>query len=61
MTPFSIAFRPMKWQRMTTSTPGHDFSTMKAEIFFVSGWRAMTTKSSAIVPLVHQSFSPSRT
>ena len=24
----------------------------------MSGWRAMTTKSSAIVPLVHQSFSP---
>ncbi len=60
MTPFSIAFSPMKWQRMTTSTPGQDFSTMKAEIFFVSGCRAMTTKSSAIVPFVHQSFSPSR-
>ena len=60
MTPFSIAFRPMKWPRMTTSTPGEDFSTMKAEIYLVSGWRAMTTKSSAIVPLVHQSFSPSR-
>ncbi len=50
----------MKWQRTTTSTPGEDFSTMKAEIFFVSGCRAMTTKSSAIVPFVHQSFSPSR-
>ena len=43
MTPFSIAFRPMKWQRITTSTPGHDRSTMNAEIFFVSGCRAITT------------------
>ena len=33
MTPFSIAFRPMKWQRRTTSTPGQSFSTMNAEIF----------------------------
>ena len=60
MTPFSIALSPMKWQRMTTSTPGEDVSTMNAVIFFVSGCRAMTTKSSAIVPLVHQSFSPLR-
>ena len=43
MTPFSIPFRPMKWQRWTTSTPGQSRSTMNAEIFFVSGWRAMTT------------------
>src|SRR5439155_339165 len=41
MTPFSIAFNPMKWQRWTTSTPGHAFSTMKAEIFPVSGCFAM--------------------
>ena len=60
MTPFSIAFRPMKWQRSPISTPGHAFSTMKAEIFFVSGCRAITTKRLATVPLVHQSFSPSR-
>ena len=30
MTPFSIALRPMKWQRCTTSTPGQSVSTMKA-------------------------------
>ena len=58
MTPFSIAFSPMKWRRSTTSTPGQSFSTMNAEIFLVSGCRAMTTKSSARVPFVHQSFSP---
>ncbi len=43
MTPFSIARSPMKWQRVTTSTPGQSRSTMNAEIFFVSGCFAMTT------------------
>ncbi len=61
ITPFSIALSPMKWQRITTSTPGHSFSTMNAEIFLVSGWRAITTKRSATVPLVHHSFSPFKT
>ena len=60
-TPFSMALRPMKWQRVTTSTPGKSFSTTKAEIFLVSGWRAITMKSSAIVPFVVQSLSPFRT
>jgi hypothetical protein len=40
-------------------TPGQEVSTMKAEIFFVCGSAAITTKSSASVPFVHQSFSPS--
>src|SRR3989442_12795 len=57
----------MKWQRCTTSTPGHLVSTMKAVICrfsfpFVTldGVRAITTISSALVPLVHHSFSPLR-
>ena len=56
--PFSIALSPMKWSRSTTSTPGQSASTMKALIFFPV--RAMTTISSAMVPLVHHSFSPFR-
>ena len=67
MTPFSIALSPMKWQRCTTSTPGQFVSTMNAVICFfgfpftiASGVRAITTISSARVPLVHQSFSPLR-
>ena len=60
MMPFSIAFSPMKWRRCTTSTPGQSVSTMKAVIFF-GPVRAITTISSAMVPLVHQSFSPLRT
>ena len=65
MTPFSMALSPMKRQRCTTSTPGAFASTMNAVICFLlfpltiaSGVRAMTTSSSARVPLVHQSFSP---
>jgi hypothetical protein len=49
----------MKWQRRTTSTPGQSASTMNAVIRF-GPVRAMTTISSAIVPFVHQSFSPFR-
>ena len=67
MTPFSIALRPMKWQRCTTSTPGQPVSTMNAVICLRSrpfttfaGVRAITTSSSATVPFVHQSFSPLR-
>jgi hypothetical protein len=65
MTPFSIALRPMKRQRCVTSTPGHSVSTMNAVICLrglplttLSGVRAITTRRSARVPLVHQSFSP---
>ena len=50
----------MKWQRRTTSTPGQSVSTMNAVICF-GPVRAITTISSAMVPLVHQSFSPFRT
>ena len=57
----------MKWQRYTTSTPGQSISTMNAVICFFSlpptifeGVRAITTSSSALVPLVHHSFSPFR-
>ena len=57
MMPFSIALRPMKWSRCTTCTPGQSVSTMKA-VIFLGPVRAITTISSAIVPLVHQSFSP---
>ena len=49
----------MKWQRCTTSTPGQSVSTMNAVILF-GPVRAITTISSAMVPLVHQSFSPFR-
>jgi len=58
MTPLARALRPMKRQRCSTFTPGQSASTMKQLIFFVFGSRAMTTKSSAMVPFVHQSFSP---
>src|ERR1043166_9116284 len=57
----------MKWHRCSTFTPGHVVSTMNAVICRFSlplttldGVRAMTTISSALVPLVHQSFSPFR-
>src|SRR5438477_4367651 len=57
----------MKWQRWATSTPGQPVSTMKAVICRRSfpptnldGVRAITTISSALVPLVHHSFSPFR-
>src|SRR2546427_1902899 len=55
----------MKWQRCSTFTPGHAVSTMNAVICRFSfpfttldGVRAITTSSSALVPLVHHSFSP---
>ncbi len=57
MMPFSMPLSPMKWSRWTTSTPGQSTSTMNAVIFF-GPVRAITTISSATVPLVHQSFSP---
>src|SRR2546430_1175278 len=60
-----MAFRPMKWQRCSTFTPGHAVSTMNAVICRFSlpfttldGVRAITTSNSALVPLVHHSFSP---
>ena len=64
--PFSIAFNPMNRSRCFTRMPGHAASTMKAVICFWvlpfgrvrSGVRAITTKRSARVPLVHHSFSP---
>ena len=55
-----MALSPMKWSRCTTSTPGQSVSTMNAVIFF-GPVRAITTISSATVPLVHHSFSPLRT
>jgi len=62
-TPFSSARNPMKLHRCSTSNPGVFASTTKAVICrlpFTSGVRAITTRSSAMVPLVHQIFSPSR-
>src|SRR2546430_5724489 len=57
----------MKWQRCTTATPGQSASMMNAVICRFSlpfttldGVRAITTISSALVPLVHHSFSPFR-
>src|SRR5438552_17312711 len=57
----------MKWQRCSTFTPGHAVSTMNAVICRFSfpfttldGVRAITTSNSALVPLVHHSFSPFR-
>ena len=55
----------MKWQRRTTFTPGQRVSTMKVVIparpsGVSAGVRAMTTNQRALVPLVHQSFSPFR-
>ena len=65
ITPFSIAFSPMNRDRCFTVTPGVFVSTMNAVICLrlfpsatLSGVRAMTTSSSARVPLVHHSFSP---
>ena len=54
----------MKRLVCTTSTPGQALSTMKAEMGRFpltparAGVRAMTTRSSARGPFVHQSFSP---
>src|SRR5213082_2341006 len=62
-----MALSPMKWQRCSTFTPGQAVSTMNAVICRFSfpltvldGVRAITTISSALVPLVHHSFSPFR-
>ena len=56
----------MNRQRRTTSTPGQRVSTMKVVIpsrppGSSAGVRAITTSHRALVPLVHQSFSPSST
>ena len=59
-TALASAFSPMNRQRCSTVTPGAAASTTKALIFFVPGWRAITTSSSAMVPFVHHSFSPLR-
>ena len=55
----------MNRQRWVISTPGQSVSTMNAvtcgislPFFIFGGVRAITTSSSAIVPFVHQSFSP---
>src|SRR2546430_12364954 len=55
----------MKWQRCSTFTPGDAVSTLNAVICRFSfpfttldGVRAITTSSSALLPLVHHSFSP---
>jgi hypothetical protein len=58
MTALASARRPMKWQRCSTLTPGMSVSTTKALIFLFLGSAAITTRSLARVPLVHQSFSP---
>jgi hypothetical protein len=67
ITAFCSAFKPMKWQRCVISTPGASVSTTKAVIcgislpfFILDGVFAITTSSSAMVPLVHHSFSPLR-
>ena len=60
ITALAKARRPMKWQRCSILTPGQPVSTTKALIFFDFGSTAITTSSLAIVPLVHQSFSPLR-
>ena len=56
----------MKWQRRTTSTPGQRVSTMNVVMparppGSSAGVRAITTSQRALVPFVHQSFSPFRT
>ena len=48
----------MKRQRYSTVTPSQPVSTMNALMRWLCGSRAITTSSSARVPLVHQSFSP---
>ena len=55
---FARARRPMNRQRCVTSTPSQSASTTNALMAFVFGFLAMTTRSSAIVPFVHQSFEP---
>jgi hypothetical protein len=58
ITPLASALSPMNRQRYSTCTPSQPVSTMNALIRWVSGSRAITTSSSARVPLVHHSFSP---
>ncbi len=60
ITALARALRPMKWHRCSTLTPGHSVSTTKALIFRVRGSAAITTRSRAMVPLVHQSLVPFR-
>ena len=69
VTPFSMPRSPMKVLRFSTVMPGESISTTKAlmpPLCFVpsasvwAGTRAITTTSSAITPLVVQSFTPSR-
>ena len=60
MAALASARRPMNRQRCVTSTPGQPASTTKALMASVRGLRAITTRNSAMVPLVHQSFSPLR-
>ncbi len=63
VTPFSIPFRPMKPLRFSTVIPGVPASTTKAlmppRAPSCGGTFAITTSSSAIGPLVDQSFVPS--
>ena len=60
-TALARARKPMKWQRCSTLTPFQPVSTTKAEILRVLASVAMTTSSSAMVPLVHHSLEPFRT
>src|SRR5256714_14572320 len=62
-----MALSRMKWQRCSPFAPGQAVPTMNAVICRFSfpftvldGVRAITTISSALVPLVHHSFSPFR-
>ena len=63
-TAFSMPRRPMKWRRCTTSKPGELVSTMNAlmgpGLPSLPSVRAITTMSSALVPLVIHSFEPLR-
>lgn len=65
VTPFSMPRRPMKALRFSTVMPGESVSTTKAVMPPLPsadfGTRAITTRRSAITPLVVQSFTPSRT
>lgn len=60
ITALASARSPMKWQRCSTFTPGESISTTKALIFLPLASLAMTTRSDAMVPLVHQSLLPFR-
>ena len=65
VTPFSMPRRPMKLLRFSTLMPGEDMSTTNALMPPLDspcgGTAAITTTSSAITPLVVQSFTPSMT